>query len=164
MVSAVGYAFLRQEKEVSKSRFYIPVIGIPSADFVLRGECVHAFSRMLGPNPDAALTFLDQVTLSPEASVILVDHNRLAADLTHLSDLVVGIIDHHKDEGLCLDAQPRTIEPVGSTCSLIALEWKRSGEIEECIASLLVSGILMDTINLDPQYGRTTPKDVEVIH
>ncbi len=165
MVSAISYAFLRQETETSTNRFYIPVISIPSADYALRGECVYAFSRFLGPAQE--LTFLDHVKLSPESSLILVDHNQLCPSLSHLSDRVTCIIDHHKDDELYRSAEPRLIEPVGSTCSLVALEWKSASVdggivIEESVASLLLSGILLDTICLDPQYGRTTPKDLEV--
>lgn len=168
MVSAISYAFLRQETETSPNRFYIPVISIPGADFALRGECVYAFSRILGPTPVAnALCFLDQVPLSPESSLILVDHNQLCPSLSHLSDRVTCIIDHHKDDELYRTAEPRLIEPVGSTCSLVALEWQRASAnggaiIEESVASLLLSGILMDTICLDNQYGRTTQKDLDV--
>lgn len=58
----------------------------------------------------------------------------------------------------------KTIESVGSCCTLVAEKiYNQSEELtaEFPIPDLLLSGILLDTVNLKQGVGRTTEKDVE---
>ena len=58
----------------------------------------------------------------------------------------------------------KTIENVGSCCTLVAEKiYNQTEELlaEFLIADLLMSAILLDTVNLKPGIGRTTEKDVE---
>ena len=90
------------------------------------------------------------------------DHNKLPLHLTHLDDRVQGILDHHIDENMYPNVSPRIIETIGSTASLVALEWMQSefaDDMEEELASLLLSAVLVDTVQLQPEYERATPKD-----
>jgi exopolyphosphatase len=100
-----------------------------------------------------------------ESNVILVDHNALGISQTFLKDRIIGIYDHHKDEKQFLDICPRVVEIVGSCSSLIMSEWIRSkldGYLSKEISSLILSAILLDTINFQESFGRTTVKDLEV--
>ena len=59
-----------------------------------------------------------------------------------------------------MNAQPRIIEPVGSATSLITREWIKSAQVPDSdLAALMLSAILIDTVNLKKEYGRTTPVD-----
>jgi exopolyphosphatase len=114
------------------------------------------------------LEFLAQAVPQNRLDVVLVDHNHLSPELAHLQHArVVSIFDHHVDEGKYPSAHPRVIETVGSTASLVACEWQRRytvGKIECAIlAQLLVGAILIDTVNLNPEFGRTFDKDLEAM-
>ena len=92
----------------------------------------------------------------------LVDHNRLLASFT---GEVVGIIDHHTDEGVHTTANPRVIEAVGSCASLVTLQFRsvlESGSTEQFkdIATLLLSAILVDTGALKPK-GKAIEEDYQ---
>lgn len=76
------------------------MISIPREDLVLRGECVYCLSRFLSPGVVDDLIFLEDWTLDPQDSVILVDHNLLGSGTAYLHDRVSGVIDHHKVRGL----------------------------------------------------------------
>ncbi|KAJ3210464.1 hypothetical protein HDU67_005273 [Dinochytrium kinnereticum] len=176
VVSAISYAFLKHSTTQSETnaRSYIPVIHVPRKDFAIRTDCTFALTRAF-PSTDngdvtSQLTFIDEIDLdaissSCDLKFILTDHNRLAPSLSRFSHLVHGILDHHRDEGLYPDVSPRVIEPVGSATSLVALEWKQSETGSEVmdgsLATLMLSPIMLDTINLDPKFGRCTDKDIE---
>ncbi|KAJ3114261.1 Exopolyphosphatase [Phlyctochytrium bullatum] len=176
IVSAISYAFLKhcthQPAKPDEHREFVPVIHVPRKDLALRTDCTYAFSRSF-PGVDVAsshFNFIDELDLdalnaSNDLRLILTDHNRLAPSLSKYSDRVDGILDHHKDEQLHLNASPRVIEPVGSATSLIALEWQKSNHLTESLDSslavLMLAPILLDTINLEQKFGRCTDKDVE---
>ncbi|KAJ3107802.1 hypothetical protein HDU97_003150 [Phlyctochytrium planicorne] len=179
VVSAVSYAFLREcisnNEDPKSNRTYLPVIHIPRRDFSIRTDCTFALSHAFPPKDHgdltAQLTFVDEIDLDAMSStcdlrLVLTDHNRLAPSLSRFSHLVQGVLDHHKDEGLSLDAVPRIIEPVGSATSLVALEWKKASaaaasNLDASVATWMLAPILLDTINLEPKFGRSTPKDRE---
>ena len=86
---------------------------------------------------------------------MLVDHNRLLPRFSESnpSATVVGIIDHHRDEGLYKSAKLRLIHvPTGSCTSLVTLYIRRTrGDnftIPIEVATLLLSGVLIDTRGL----------------
>ncbi|KAJ3409935.1 Exopolyphosphatase [Chytridiales sp. JEL 0842] len=171
MVSALAYAYLRQTNHppTSAPRSYIPLISIPSSDFSLRSEAVYAFSSSFPTSsivPD--LVFLDHISLPNLAAhhdlkFILTDHNKLPPSLECYADRVEGIIDHHKDEKMHLDAAVRIIEPVGSATSLVVRECAKleddSEFLDEELCKLLLAPVLLDTINLQPEMQRVTPTD-----
>ncbi|KAJ3346106.1 hypothetical protein HDU83_003373 [Entophlyctis luteolus] len=155
---------------------FVPLVPIPRAQLALRGDCTAAISAAFA-HRDAddfvnCLTFLD--SLPPPANdpsqlpakIVLVDHNVPASSLrSRLGTLdVVGIIDHHADEGMfekC--ALVRMIEPVGSATS-IAVNMIKSSDppiaVDASFAKLLVAPILLDTVHLDPSSNRVTSADV----
>ena len=73
--------------------------------------------------------------------------------------------DHHQDNGTIDDpCVTKTIEPVGSCCTLVAEKiYNHTEELfsEYPISELLLSAILVDTVNLKQGIGRTTEKDCE---
>jgi manganese-dependent inorganic pyrophosphatase len=83
--------------------------------------------------------------------LILVDHNELGQAVPGAGDVeIVEVIDHHK-LGNTHTISPITFvtSPVGSTCTLIAGRYQEHGiQPERIMASLLLAGILSDTVIL----------------
>ena len=80
--------------------------------------------------------------------IILVHHNEEGQSIENLNDLnVIEIIDHHK-ANLQTDKPIRIhIEPLGSSCSIIAKKFFGKGiEISQEIAGILIAGIISDTL------------------
>jgi exopolyphosphatase len=167
MAAAVGYAYALSAARSDESAF-VPVINIPRADYKLRTEAAYLFAE--AGIPVESLTFADELDLGRLAGadgteIVLVDHNVLAAGQQELACAVVGVIDHHKDEGGFADARVRVIEPVGSACTLVAaaLLGDAGALVEPGLAKLLAGTILLDTVNLDPAAQRATPKDGAIV-
>lgn len=84
-------------------------------------------------------------------ALILVDHNELAQAVHGAESVeILAVIDHHK-LGNPATHHPITFlaAPVGSTCTLVAGQFKEHGvTISQEIAGLLLAGIMSDTIIL----------------
>lgn len=159
MASSIAYGYLCQQ--VNSGLNALPVIPIPRADFALRTEAVYVFNEAEINLAD--LVFMDEIDLDSlleNAAIVLVDHNKIATALEEYSNTITGIIDHHKDEALYLDASPRIITTIGSTSSLVVEEFTKAGiSISENLAILLGGTILLDTVNLTEEGGRVTDAD-----
>lgn len=105
---------------------------------------------------------IDDIGLEPSklaASFALVDHNSLIPLWERPDAEVVGIIDHHDDDGKHLNASPRNITtPLGSCASLVTETFKDSFSPDEKgvtppqeLATLLLSAIYVDTSGLKPK-------------
>lgn len=94
--------------------------------------------------PKLAEAFLE------DASVALVDHNELGQICEHIDfDDVDYVIDHHKLSVKTEKPIFFSVEPIGSTSSLIAkMFFERGLVISEKNSKLLLAGILSDTLNL----------------
>ena len=167
MVSAILYGQLASASGAPGAPLVVPVINCPRGDFALRTEAVYLFAA-LDVDVDALL-FIDEINLEPlyrsgRLSLTLVDHNTLSAAQAKYTDAVDGVIDHHADGGLYPQAEPRTIEPVGSAATLVAeaVLQDRPALIDSVSATLLLGTILLDTVNLDPAAGRVTAKDRDI--
>ncbi len=162
MASAIAYGYLRNLQDATK--LVLPIVSIPRADFILRPEAVYVFKEA-GIDLSKVI-FIDDIDfeqLMETAELVLVDHNRLSMPLEKYGDQVVSIVDHHWDEGLYGSANPRIIETVGSTTSLVAREFRRGGiEIRRDVAILLTGTILLDTVNLADDMGRVTDTDKDI--
>ncbi len=162
MASSIAYGYLCTLQNPDTPA--LPVMPIPRADFHLRTEAVFVFKEA-GINLDD-LVFLDEVDLDglmSGAGLVLVDHNVLAPGLEKFSNKVVGILDHHNDEGLFPEADPRIIQSIGSCTSLVAREFIARGiTLSREVAILLCGTILLDTVNLDDKAGRVTDADKEI--
>ena len=167
MASSETYAYwLSKNKESSTT--YLPVMNIPRADFKLRTEAVYLFNKA-GVDLDN-LVFTDEIDLNAlnnqgQTKFILMDHNKLASNHTSFADNVVEVLDHHADENLYNNAQ-KVIELVGSTTTLVCERIIQNNPelLKEDVCSLLLGTILLDTVNLDPEAERVTPKDDEMAH
>ncbi len=97
-------------------------------------------------------------------ALILVDHNELAQAVPGAETVeIMEVIDHHK-LGNAPTNQPITFmaAPVGSTCTVVASLYRERGlDPEPKIASLLLAGILTDTVIL--KSPTTTPRDRELV-
>ncbi len=86
--------------------------------------------------------------LSSDDSVVLIDHNEQSQTIDGIEHMKIAeIIDHHKF-GLATKEPVRiTVRPLGSACTIIAQMLMKSGyDISEQHASLLISGIISDTL------------------
>lgn len=144
----------------------VPVVNCPRDDLKLRGD-VQAVLNLSGINGDN-LVFVDEFNdLSRICSgVWLVDHNTTSSAQKFLDSKVTAIVDHHADSGAHQNASPRLIAPVGS-CSTLSFEIcfgkPNVASLNRAAAALLLSAILVDTINMDSSVGRGTARDLAAI-
>lgn len=96
----------------------------------------------------------------PRARLILVDHNELSQAVMNAEQAdIVAVLDHHR-LGNAPTAAPILfrVQPVGSTCTLVAMRCKVYRLTPPvAIAGLLLSGILSDTLLF--RSPTTTPDD-----
>ena len=134
--------------------------------------------------------FLDDVDLQnllerKQMVLTLLDHNKLSGPQSVFSDVVLEILDHHKDEKLYTNTTVRrTIEPVGtctriiskstfllttiegSATTLVTAEILADSLCKETIidygtAQLLAGPMLVDTANFSPSAARFNEKDTD---
>jgi manganese-dependent inorganic pyrophosphatase len=88
----------------------------------------------------------------PKPKLVLVDHNELAQAVQGAEQSeILEVLDHHRLGGGLKSSQPiRFInEPVGSTCTLVARQFRAAGLTPTSgIALCMASGIISDTLNL----------------
>lgn len=172
IISSIVLAYHLESEETSLTSTWcnhVPVINIPRKDFSLRKDAVFLFQLLQVPVLD--LVFIDDLDLQSLLnqkilSVILTDHNALASSQLFLKDSVIGIFDHHHIESMIpLDSLLyKDIRMVGSACSLIALHIQShyvDTLISNTIASMLMSAILLDTVNFSPIERKTHDVDVQ---
>ncbi|KAJ3143209.1 hypothetical protein HK100_000008 [Physocladia obscura] len=190
-VSSVAVA-VQQTAATKSHSLFVPMLGIRRSDFVLRGDCTAAL-RYAYPTEYSdildSLCFMDdslansqQTTTNTIQNIFLTDHNIPAKSLlTRFNDSihVVGILDHHSDEGLFADCELlRVVDSVGCATSLAVdllstvnfFDNSRAATaataaallttVDHAFAKLLISPILLDTVNLDPSFNRVTPTDI----
>ncbi len=101
----------------------------------------------------------------PGDAVILVDHNEFKQAIAGIEEAdIVGVLDHHRLSGDVRTAQPIYFrnEPVGSTCSLVADNFKKAGaKPSKAVAICLISGLISDTLCLTSPT--TTDFDREIL-
>ena len=161
MASSVAYAWLLGQG--NGEAIDVPVMNIPRGDFQLRTEAVWLFDEA-GIRVEN-LIFLDEIDLDRAHAqgrlrLVLVDHNRLSERRQAWAPIVEEILDHHEDEGLYPEAR-KIIAPVGSAATLVAERLLQPGsqQPDPAVSLLLLGTILLDTVNLDPEAKRVTPRD-----
>ncbi|GMM54670.1 exopolyphosphatase [Maudiozyma humilis] len=121
VASAISYAYLSYIHNDSDPQPIIPVINIPREDLRLRRDIVHVL-RDVNVSEDL-LFFLEDMRewhgAQKTINAVLVDHNEVVNEAKKYVSKVVGVVDHHKDMKLYLDAQPRIIQVCGSCSSLV---------------------------------------------
>lgn len=124
-------------------------------------------------NPETEFVFkkFDQETppllianqIVQEDRIVLVDHNEEEQRLEGINpDQITGIVDHHKAN--INFGHPITIDikPWGSTNTIIYFKFKNKDlEINQKLASLMLSAILSDTVGL--KSSTVTDKDKEAV-
>jgi manganese-dependent inorganic pyrophosphatase len=109
--------------------------------------------------------FKTDIVNPPKPQLVLVDHNELTQAVAGAEDAeIVEVLDHHRLGGGLKSTQPiRFInEPVGSTCTLVARQFRAAGLVPEpAIALCMASGIISDTLFL--RSPTTTDTDREVL-
>ena len=131
----------------------VPLIQVERADLKLREENLYALSLSgLSETQDELLTLTELVGFKPFPShtFALVDHNCLGSAFTldNPKAEVVAVVDHRQDEHLYPQANPRIISPSGSCASHITALCPP--ELPAELATLLLTGILIDTDGLKP--------------
>eukprot|EP00978_Attheya_sp_CCMP212_P019207 scaffold53559_cov55-Attheya_sp.AAC.1 len=169
----------------------IPLVSIPRSDMALRRETV-LLLQMAGVSTEQLL-YLDDASVqsafkggtsssrSSDMELTLVDHNKIRNSLSHLSDRVVEIVDHHADEEAHRHIVPhrRRIAfehghaTAGSACTLmteIMLERvvhsandKIDIDIDAGVGLGLLGVILIDTMNMSVEAGKGTDRDANAI-
>jgi len=98
------------------------------------------------------LAFKSDVLKPPKPQLVLVDHNEFGQAVAGAEEAeIIEVLDHHRLGGGLKSAQPIRFvnEPVGSTCTLVARQFRAAGiEPEPGIALCMASGIISDTLSL----------------
>jgi manganese-dependent inorganic pyrophosphatase len=93
-----------------------------------------------------------------------VDHNELSQAVKGVGELpIIEVLDHHRVSAFNTDL-PILFwnNPLGSTCTLVALSYEQQGiKINPGIAGLLMAGLISDTLNLTSPTA--TPVDARVL-
>lgn len=105
----------------------------------------------------------DQLPDQFPVDLVLVDHNAIEVGMFGKASRVMGVIDHHADEGLYMNPPLfRVVDPAcGSACTLVAerLDTKAPADL----LGLLASTIAIDTRGFDPALRRFCERDIAVI-
>ena len=179
---AIVYGYIRSSSPsaTEANKCIIPITNVPAEELRLRPELTALLKHAeLKPSDLVTLDDLDPVenlheVLPPgKTDWTLVDHNVLQGTLgKHYSQRVIGIVDHHEDEGRVLsDVKLRMIEKTGSCNSHVVNYCRdvwddmtdsvpRPGDHslpndstdfstwDAQIAKLALGSILIDTVNL----------------
>lgn len=153
VASSIAYAWFLSQVEKKPA---VPLIQIAREDFKLRAENLYALGLAGIQDPASELLTTSDLPSFPSTNYFLVDQNRLPAPFT---GTVVGIIDHHQDEGQHKDsAKIRRISMCGSCASLVALELPAKVPTE--LATLLFTAMVIDTSGFKPG-GKAKAEDRE---
>jgi manganese-dependent inorganic pyrophosphatase len=111
------------------------------------------------------LAFKSDLISPPKPRLVLVDHNELGQAVNGADEAeIVEVLDHHRLGGGLKSTQPIRFvnEPVGSTCTLVARQFRAAGlRPEPGIALCMASGIISDTLHL--RSPTTTDVDREIL-
>ncbi|MFM7183977.1 MAG: putative manganese-dependent inorganic diphosphatase [Planctomycetota bacterium] len=109
--------------------------------------------------------FKTDIVSPPKPQLVLVDHNELTQAVAGAEEAeIVEVLDHHRLGGGLRSTQPiRFInEPVGSTCTLVARQFRAAGLVPTApVALCMASGIISDTLFL--RSPTTTDVDREML-
>lgn len=100
----------------------------------------------------------------PRPELILVDHNEISQAVQGAEDAdVIEVLDHHRLGGSLKSTNPIRfyMEPVGSTCTLVAKLFRSSGiDPTPGIALCMASGMISDTLNLRSPTATEVDRDL----
>jgi manganese-dependent inorganic pyrophosphatase len=111
------------------------------------------------------LSFKSDLINPPKPRLVLVDHNELGQAVSGADEAeIVEVLDHHRLGGGLKSTQPIRFvnEPVGSTCTLVARQFRAAGITPAPgIALCMASGIISDTLFL--RSPTTTDADRDML-
>ncbi|MCD0462111.1 putative manganese-dependent inorganic diphosphatase [Roseiconus lacunae] len=88
----------------------------------------------------------------PKPELVLVDHNEIGQAVAGADEArIIEVLDHHRLGGSLKSTEPirLTMEPVGSTCTLVAKMFQQAGiDPDPSIALCMASGMISDTLFL----------------
>jgi len=179
IISSLSLSYVNSLSMKDSRITLLPLVSINRDDLPLRRD-VMLILEMAGICVET-LVYLDDEMFASIANdnsirkeITLVDHNKLKSDLWNLKDDVVEIIDHHQDEGehQSVMGELRKIgfdgnaALVGSTCTLISerlMESGKNNDIDAGLGLVLLSVILLDTMNMSGDAGKGTMRDKNAI-
>jgi manganese-dependent inorganic pyrophosphatase len=110
------------------------------------------------------MAFKTDVLNPPRPQLVLVDHNELGQAVAGADEAeIVEVLDHHRLGGGLTSTQPIRFvnEPVGSTCTLVARQFRAAGiDPGRGIALCMASGIISDTLHLRSPTTTDVDRDV----
>jgi manganese-dependent inorganic pyrophosphatase len=110
------------------------------------------------------LAFKSDLISPPKPRLVLVDHNELGQAVNGADEAeIVEVLDHHRLGGGLTSTQPIRFvnEPVGSTCTLVARQFRAAGiDPGRGIALCMASGIISDTLHLRSPTTTDVDRDV----
>jgi len=110
------------------------------------------------------MAFKTDVLNPPRPQLVLVDHNELGQAVAGAEEAeIVEVLDHHRLGGGLTSTQPIRFvnEPVGSTCTLVARQFRAAGiDPGRGIALCMASGIISDTLHLRSPTTTDVDRDV----
>ena len=110
------------------------------------------------------LAFKSDLISPPRPRLVLVDHNELGQAVNGADEAeIVEVLDHHRLGGGLKSTQPIRFvnEPVGSTCTLVARQFRAAGLVPEPgIALCMASGIISDTLHLRSPTTTDVDRDI----
>lgn len=175
IISAVTLAYIESVQETTEST---PIVSIPKADLASQRPEVKLLLELAGIcNATSKLIFVDDPLIENDNAaykVTLVDHNVLEEKFQGKKWTVVEIVDHHFDEGYyektCSGAARNIAFDhgkalVASACTLVAerLNNEFTPPYPPSVALLLLSVILLDSVNLSPEVGKVTQRDRDAV-
>jgi manganese-dependent inorganic pyrophosphatase len=100
----------------------------------------------------------------PKPELVLVDHNEIGQAVSGAEEAhIVEVLDHHRLGGSLKSTEPirLSMEPVGSTCTLVAKKFQQAGiKPEPGIALCMASGMISDTLFLRSPTTTDTDRDM----
>lgn len=124
-----------------------------------------AAHMVLGDDGKLLGIFTKSDALKPsQTRLVLVDHNELTQAVPGADEVVIAeIIDHHRLAPIATQQPILFInEPVGSTCTIVADLYRRSGIAPTAeLAGIMMAGLISDTLLL--QSPTSTPKDADTL-
>ncbi|GAB1607554.1 protein prune homolog 2-like isoform X1 [Argonauta hians] len=167
--SLVEAYYLNQADQGDDDVVVIPVVNIKRRDVRLRRVLGHVLKQQ-GIRCEVLLyrddVDLHQLHFQHKLKLTLVDNNVLPLKDHALEDCVVSVIDHRPRERPESSDCKTCIEPVGSCCTLIAHQIFHSPFvtiIDDKVAALLFSVIIVDTMNMNKEAKIGTDKDEEML-
>jgi exopolyphosphatase len=167
--SVISALLLAYTYQISNKKNTLPLINIERKHFKLKTESKKFLQEF--NITESNLIFFDDLPsniFTGTIKITLVDHNKLPQNLNSKNTIVEAIFDHHTDLGLYPNANPRVFKKTASCASLIAdFILKKKPEIftkYENLAILNIAPVILDSLNLNTSYGKTTNFDLHIFN